>query len=897
MNLFDLSGKWNVTIDDGINYETILPGTLDENKIGHQDSCSSNAKDEVITTRFTRKYSYEGTAVFSRVLSIGKHNTEERFFLEAERSRKLMLRINGEVIKPYTPGTMSTPYVFEITDYITDENTIELICDNSYKDWPHDAILYSSAATDETQTNWNGILGYLRLRNEKNVFISQVRVYPQSGYLTVKIDIDAKVPYQGVLRIVSSVLELNIEQLVSVETGIHTITLSSLLLKSNCRKWDEFEGNMHDICISCDNLESKTVSFGIRDFCDNGSGRLALNGRVIFIRSETNCCVFPETGYMPLTIDKWMDVLNIYKSYGINCLRFHSHCPPDAAFTAADILGMLMQPELSHWNPNNAFEDDESFNYYQLELKKILLTYANHPSFVMLTFGNELHSSDKGHARMSELLLIAKEIDSTRMYANGSNVHYGNLGTDADSDFYTSSDFYDKMLRGTSSPMKGYINECYPNTKTSFDEEMRMLREKYLKPVFTFEVGQYEILPDFDEIDDFKGVTLPENLSFIKEKVIEKGFIIDWKKRVEATGELAKIAYREEIEAVLRTRELSGISLLSLQDFPGQGTALVGMMNSHLEPKPYDFARPEKFKAFFSDVLPLVLLDKYTYVNNEILSADIDVANYGKYLISTPVIYKLTHNDNVLYSGVLPAVNIPCGTVTRVGSLNISLRELMTAEALTTETFTDETFTAKKIMLTVSISEYKNEYPIWVYPDKKIDAFSSVIITNTFLETKKALEEGKCVLYSPEADDLHFPDSIQSQFTTDFWSVGTFPAQTGCMGCLIDSSHQVFLEFPTEFYSNWQWWAMSKGRAMIMPDNVEPIITVIDCYARLRKLGFLFECKVGNGKLMVSSMGLMEKQRYPEVRSLLYNILRHMDSQEFIPEQEISLEVLKGMIS
>lgn len=101
-------------------------------------------------------------------------------------------------------------------------------------------------------------------------------------------------------------------------------------------------------------------------------------------------------------------------------------------------------------------------------------------------------------------------------------------------------------------------------------------------------------------------------------------------KYVEATGELSRLAYREEIEAAMRTRELSGISLLGLQDFPGQGTALVGMMNSHLEPKPYDFARPERFREFFQECRILVKLPHYTYEAGERLIAEVEAANFGK---------------------------------------------------------------------------------------------------------------------------------------------------------------------------------------------------------------------------------------------------------------------------
>lgn len=98
--------------------------------------------------------------------------------------------------------------------------------------------------------------------------------------------------------------------------------------------------------------QSKSAAFGVRDFGSDENGRLALNGRAIFLRGEANCAEFPETSYCPMGVEDWMGILETYRSYGINCMRFHSHCPPEAAFTAADRLGILMEPELSHGGPH-----------------------------------------------------------------------------------------------------------------------------------------------------------------------------------------------------------------------------------------------------------------------------------------------------------------------------------------------------------------------------------------------------------------------------------------------------------------------------------------------------------------------------------------------------------------
>ena len=232
--------------------------------------------------------------------------------------------------------------------------------------------------------------------------------------------------WHGTLTIRSEALaETCITTPVTLSEGMNEIRIEGLPLAEHVKRWDEYEGNLYELSALLTGDVEKRVTFGVRDFGDNGKGRLALNGRTIFLRSEANCAEFPETGYTPMTENEWTDILNTYKAYGINCVRFHSHCPSEAAFAAADRLGMMMQPELSHWNPNDAFESGESFSYYQQELALTILWLANHPSFVMLTFGNELCTGETGRERMSRMLEQARALDSTRLYANGSNVHYG----------------------------------------------------------------------------------------------------------------------------------------------------------------------------------------------------------------------------------------------------------------------------------------------------------------------------------------------------------------------------------------------------------------------------------------------------------------------------------------
>lgn len=1013
----DLNGNWELTTEKFGQKTVIIPGTLDENKVGdpdvvakpwHPDVEDRNKKlsktmeeSKVITSRLTRNYTYEGPVHFGKIFDC-EVNDDKRYFLVVERSRALSLKVDGKSIDPLS-GSLSTPYRFEVTGLLHKGSRLELICDNTYPGLPYQDIVFSSAATDESQTNWNGLIGDICIEEKEKIFIGDVRIYPFGNEASIEVDLyldesifsnsngicndldivvsgdclEQEVVFEkinkaildGDMSVSGKFLDCDGEESIS-RKGIKcdsdevtpiTIKLPKVLLSglAMSQKWDEFEGNLQNVEITLQsdissNDESETfyneldtsiikpgdrsickrvidsffARFGIRSFSYDEEGRLTLNGRRFFLRSEANCAYFPETGHPPMDEDSWETIIKTYMSYGVNCLRFHSWCPPEAAFSMADKLGILMQPELSHWNPRQAFETSESRFYYEKELREILKAYANHPSFVMLSLGNELQSDDSGIEEMHRLLNIAKNIDPTRLYAWGSNNFYGAKGTDADSDFFTSARFKDRHIRESGN--KGFFNTRYPASKFDFEFVMEDLRKEYDRPVFGFEVGQYEILPDFDQLEDFKGVTRADNIAVVRDRVKELGISDDeWKKRVNATGEIALLSYREEVEAVMRTKSMSGLSLLGLQDFPGQGTALVGMLDSHLKAKPFDFAKPERFRAFFSDKAILALMRGYTYTNNDILKVEVKVANYGKEDICGQISYSLIAEDGDVYAkGIVGSADYKSVTSTSdkcasddkyASEYNYyASGDLTPAGKISIDLGKVSRNTRFNLILSVASDEALiSSYPIWVYFENDSSSCEGCsedndednnlndvipVCPDGIYETRwfddKAIEvlsRGGKVYLSPSSTKEAMPNSIKAQFSTDFWSVGTFPEQEGAMGQLIDKDHPIFDNFPTEGYTNYQWWSMATQRALILPKYMDTIITEMDCYAYLRPMTQLMEVRCGGGRLLISSMGLQDLMKYPEARALLKGIYSYMDSDKFEPKQEMSVEAVLSL--
>lgn len=154
--------------------------------------------------------------------------------------------------------------------------------------------------------------------------------------------------------------------------------------------WDEFTPYLYEIEASWNvdgKTDTQTRTFGMRNV-EQGKHHIRLNGRDIHLRGVLDCAVFPLTGYPSTNVDDWKRIFTTIKEYGMNHVRFHSWCPPEAAFEAGDEVGMYLQAELPMW-----IKDVGKYPYrrdfFEKEMYAILDAYGNHPSFILMCNGNE----------------------------------------------------------------------------------------------------------------------------------------------------------------------------------------------------------------------------------------------------------------------------------------------------------------------------------------------------------------------------------------------------------------------------------------------------------------------------------------------------------------------------
>ena len=592
-----------------------------------------------------------------------------------------------------------------------------------------------------------------------------------------------------------------------------------------------------------------------------------------------------------MDVESWKEYLGECDAYGLNHVRFHSWCPPEAAFVAADELGIILQPELPFWGDFNA-KDSVLMQFLHKEGENILRQYGHHPSFRMFALGNELWGSiDK----MAEFIEDFRKIAPDKVFTFGSNYYLGYQGVKKGMDYFTTCRVggegwgnYGTHTRGSFSFADaadgGMINHFYPNTKMNFKEGCSLTNV----PIISHETAQFQTYPDYDEIKKYTGVLYPYNMEVFRSRLEKAGMLDQAKDFHQASGLWSLQLYKQDIEMDLRTPNMAGFQLLDLQDYPGQGSAYVGILDAFMDPKGLCTVR--EWREWCAPIVPLMNADKYCFTNDEDFEADIKIANYsGESLEGKTLSWRLGDKEG--------KITLPDGEgLIDVGEIDVDLDDYKQATQL-------------QLVLGIDGTEYHNTYDIWVYPakDKLKKLQKKVIVTNELTEQIiRQLEKGKNVLLTPDSSKL----CVGGLFQTDYWNYRMFKTisennkksvSPGTLGILTDPKHPIFRSFPTQMHTNWQWFPVIKASHPFMLDNTaanyRPIIQVIDNIERNHKLGLVFEFAIGKGKLLVCMADLEKASDYPEGRAFYQSMLEYMISKDFAPKTNISIDDFQKLMT
>lgn len=963
-----LAGTWQFAMDrDKTGIERKLFKKLPEDTISLPGTISMAKKGTPSDVReigsLTDPYLFEGYAWYAKEISLSDEDLDKDIFLHLERTRMTKVWVNDTLIGEY--DSLNTPHDYRLTDAIPGrEFRLTILVSNV--DYPTKG---GHLTSPDTQTNWNGIIGEISLQVYDRLYIKNLKTFPNIKDNTVRVTFTTHngTDSTGRQKITAEAFLTDING----DTGVSSPRASFDIdfpagdgtgeliytLGDDASHWSEYTPVVYRLELSLEDSGEKAVTtFGLRDFSTTESEFL-INGKPTFLRGKHDGLIFPMTGAVPTTVEEWLHVMKISRSYGINHYRFHTCCPPEAAFTAADYLGIYMEPQLPFWGtmtaPGDKDHNEEEQNYLIAEGYRMMDAFGNHASYCMMSLGNELWGSKE---RIAEIIRDYKAVDRRHLYTQGSNNFQHTPVLLPEDDFYVGVRFSkNRLIRGSygmcDAPL-GHIQWDAPSTVHNYDEQIiptnaevsdadgseeieiqygtgvKKVRAAQGEgaliphiPVVTHEIGQFAVYPNFREIDKYTGVLKARNFEIMRENLDKKGMLDQADDFFYTSGKLSVQCYKEELEAAARSKLVAGYQILDIQDFSGQGTALVGILDAFMDSKGH--VTPEEWAGYCSDGILLAQFETYVHTAGESFDAAMALRYYNPEKLTGKKLHWVLTNTvadtmNTGAAAVGPAslgisngddgilaegdVDIPDGAfgLVQLGSVNIPLPESSDARAYT-------------LTLTVDGTPMRNVYELYAYPRQSktnLSVMSNIqisgehlFITQDFSEARALLSQGKRVLYMPN----EVKESLEGFYCTDFWCYPMFrdicewmkkPVAVGTMGLLMQEDHPALKEFPTHKYASPQWYhIVSNSDCAILDDATEksyrPIVQMVDNFERNHKLGILFEGRVGDGKLLICTSRLSDIADRPEVKQFTKSILDYAASDAFAPQEELDMEKLR----
>ena len=888
----DLAGIWKFELDrkdagasEGwfkrdLTGSIKLPGTISTNRLGdpikaiRQQIWGGEYSDQPVWHPMIRS-DYRGNAWYQTTVEIPKAWAGQSVELFLER-----VCWASEAWIDDTPvgviDTLSIPHRHPLGRIKPGRHRITLRIDNRQL---YELGCNTHAYHEQSCTIYNGIIGKIELRTSPPVSIVSNQIYPNAatGLCEMRLTITNQTGKPQQARVGASVRADGKTTAIAGETravevppGEMKITVPVKLPASSVKLWSEFERPLYLASLelaSASGTDTRADRFGFREFKATGY-HFTINGKPVLMRGEVNCAQFPLTGHPPMDKAEWLRIYKLLKSFGINNFRCHAWVPPEAAFDAADELGIYLQPELPNGEDSVTRDTARGLPWRQSEFDNILATYGNHPSFVMMTMGNEAKTP---HIEFLESLVKrGRENDSSRLYSTISNPEASGFLSEVPGDEFAVAIHSPNGDRR----MEAVFNREVPETMSDYRGTMRGCNV----PQICHEMGAWYVFPDLSEIGKYTGVLEPVTLEHFRDVAKAEGVLAQVPDFINASGRLSLELYKEEIERSLRTPEYGGFQLLGVQDSFDQGVATVGMVNSFFEPKP--FVTAVRFHEFCGPQVPLARMAKRVWTNDETFTADIEFANYGPGSLSNATLaWQVLDNGKPIAEGSLPTTTIPDNGLMSLGKVSLPLSGITSARQL-------------QLVAGISGSSLRNRWNFWVYPKTiSADAGGVMVVQSLDEPAQQALRDGKRVVLLPS----RFNSPYATAMTTPFWSPIMFGNQKQALGLLCDPRNPALKDFPTEGYTDWQWFDLlfqaSAIRLQGTPESYRPIVQAIDRPDRNYKLALVYETRVGKGKLLVCTLDLnRDLDKRPVARQLRHSLLAYAASPAFNPAVEIPLE-------
>jgi hypothetical protein len=918
----DLGGDWAFQLDQNkaglrerwfskeLTDEITLPGSTDEAGFG--------TKSEPDPVRLTREHRYVGPAWYQKTIEIPESWQGKHVELLLERAMwETRVWLDDHYLG--MQDSLCVPHRFALSDFLMPgKHRLTLRIDNRLKiNVGHEpngdpqrggwARMWAMSLTEESQGNWNGVIGRIELQASDPVWVERVETHPdldkkqtrvtawvrsRVGAVSGELKVSAScgdhtmAPVTAVFRTKDDAersardhLSPTLGDLGGVYYERRALTRVDLVLPfgEGAKLWDEFSPDVYQLKVELsgsaeDGKAYRDVhedSFGLRKFVADGS-QLKLNGRTVFLRGNQDNCIHSKTAYPPMTKAEWLAFWQKHKDHGLNNMRFHSWCPPKAAFEAADELGMFVHVEGPLWEGSgNVGHLPDRANFIRSESERILDEYGNHPSFVMMAPGNELRYPQE--LFLQHLVQVWKARDPRHLYT--STCHPFDLeGID---DFFVSAGGIGGMARGL----------AHENGKAYFTYEKTV--GPFERPFISHEIGQYTSFPDlygWFNAEKYTGPLKAHYIDLIRKRFERLHPAERGPKYAAASGALQVLQYKTELEAMLRTPSMDGYHLNGLMDYPGEGIALIGMLDAMGDSK--GLITPEHFRRFCAPTVALVAMSEDEFSGGSLFEADAMVRHHGPRDLEGSR-WHWTIKDRsgkALFDGDLGPHRVPTGGLTGLGRIEAKLPEVSEAQELI-------------LSLSMVDSEVMNEWSFWVFPGgADVAVPESVTLVKSWTEdARAALENGGSVVVTLNAGSL--VDPVPCSFGTVFWGRGLFPRNPRPMGILCDPAQGALAGFPTRSHAQYLWYSLLTGSSAMklnrLPFEFEPVVHMIDDFNECERLGLVLEAKVGKGRLIATSLNLgADGKRTPAQEQMLRSLLARAASAKAASPQSLTLDQL-----
>lgn len=928
MQKISLAGQWALQLDGqklgpSANYPEVieLPGSTSAAGLGP-------INETVDLGNLSEPYRFEGHAYYKKSIHVPQELVDKNCLLYMERTRKTTLWIEGDLVGDYE--SLNGPHVYDLTGKIkAGDNEIIVRVDNTdYK------TKGGHMTSPDTQTNWNGITGRIELQFQEKLHIQKLRTFSRVTEGAVGIELNLSDHLSGSIKIQFQDLSDG-KKVMEYEEEIEGQQISmDVKLNQSLKLWSDVSPNLYEMTLQI--LEGDKVIdaceqiYGHRDFRASGD-KFTINGHRTFLRGKHDGLLFPMTGYAPTDVDTWVDVLTTMKTYGINHYRFHTCCPPEAAFAAADRVGIFMEPELPFWGTitDESYEDHkaEEQAYLIEEGYRMLDAFGNHPSFVMMSLGNELWGSQE---RLNEILGAYKTYDPRHMYTQGCNNFQFTPSILSNDDFFCGVRFdRERLIRGSYAMCdapQGHVQVSKPSTRHDYDDfilpsqveggsenEASTIEIQYgtgvkevaatametivpKVPVVSHEIGQYATFPDFREIPKYRGVLKADNFLVFKEDMAKHHLDLLALDYFENSGRLAVDCYKEELEAAFRSKNMAGFQILDLQDFSGQGMAFVGILDPFLDNKGLISAR--EWRNYCDDAVLLGRFDDYNLVSGSPLMMDIEMAYYRYEKPGDDAIeWQLLEDETLIDKGHFEVTFDEMKNYYSLGQLTLNLPDRKDMSKLT--------FQMKMVQ-----QDLEKSYDFYLYPKTREVEVSedSIIIADKLTQAMREgiLRGDKVVLFLDHEEIVH---GHEATYATDFWNFPMFksisewmkkPIPVGTMGLLIEDHHPALAQFLTKKHTDKQWWSILSGGTLLGLDTLneatQPIVRMMDNFGRNQQMALVIEVALGAGSLMIVGNTKERLLATVEGQQFYKSLISYWVSEEVKPVMQWDIDQLSQVV-